>query len=468
MRILAFWTAFSVALLCWMGTRYIQSWDSCLKSSYVKMIVIGDEKKTIDQCRLSEQLFYKNDLSQEQKKWIRKVRSVEDLWPGLKTKVKPVVVEVKESDPFFYSVNSGLVSLGGQIIRSQGFLEKAILESWLMQMNAQQDRYSLDVISDVLSSMVRSSDEWQDPTTGELYNTSRSYWPEELSSFRNYCLAEHKSPAHILFCADQEPTTEAGLNVWSAKTTLGSLIYEFSKQLPLKERERFIQKLPTTTIASFPQSSSRADFYLWIEKTLRAVFENNSNLDGFFETQKKLKGLQENVVFPLVIHFEDESVDPNRFQKLIEWSAMKPGKAVAISTDGRMHLLPNFNPLEIKADEWRARRILWVSCSMPTTEQMMNIRAEKVTAMKVCPNDKAVDWERIMVSDIEEFLLHHGDVSYFEIHIPSLQLAVSTGLIVDKKQTIDQWLKMNLATKKGYGKIQYVSHPIAFLTNYRM
>lgn len=468
MRLFAFWTAFSIVLLCWMGTRYIQSWDSCLKSSYVKMIVIGDEKKTIDQCQLADQIFFTTEVSAEQKKWVRKVRAVEDLWPSLKVKSKPVVIEVRESDPFFYSVNSGIISLGGQVIRSQGILEKAILESWLMQMNGQQDRYTLDVFSDVLSSMIRSSDEWQDPTTGENYRTSQNYWPEELASFNNYCLSDHKSPAHILFCADQSQPTEAGLSIWSAKSTLSSLVYEFSNQLPLKEREQFVEKISQITISSFPQSSSRAEFFGWIEKTLSSIFQNNPGLAGFFEVQKKQKGLQDQVVFPLVIHFQDEAVDPNRFSKLIEWSSRKPTKSVAISTEGRMHMLPNFNTLDINKGDWKARRILWVSCEMPTTEQILSIRAEKVTAMKVCPGDKSIDWERVMVSDIEDFLLHHEDVSYIDLHIPSLQLAVSTGLVADTKQTINYLLKLNLDTKMGYGKVQYVSHPIAFLMKFRM
>jgi len=432
------------------------------------MIVIGEEKKSINQCQLADQIFFTTDVSAEQKKWVRKIRAVEDLWPALKVKAKPVVIEVRESDPFVYSVNSGIISLGGQVIRSQGILEKAILESWLMQMNTAQDRYSLDVFSDVLSTMVRSSDEWQDPTTGESYRTSQNYWPEELTSFNNYCLSAHKSPAHILFCSDQTPATEAGLNVWSAKSTLSSLVYEFSNQLSLKEREQFIEKIPTMTIASFPQSSSRAEFFGWMEKTLNTIFQNNSGLAGFFEVQKKQKSLQDQVVFPLVIHFDDEVVDPNRFAKLIEWSSRKPTKSVAISTESRIHILPSFNPLDIKSGEWKARRILWVSCAMPTTEQILSIRAEKVTAMKVCPGDKSIDWERVLVSDIEDFLLHHEDVSYIDLHIPSLQLAVSTGLVPDTKKTIDHLLKLKLDTKGGYGKTNYVSHPIAFLMKYRM
>lgn len=467
MRLVAIWTAFTVVLLSWMGTRYIQSQGSCLKSSFVKMIVIADEKKTIDQCNLADRLLTTSEVSADQRQWIREIRSVEDLWPSLKVKSKPIVIEVKESDPFYYSVQSGIVSLGGQVMRSEGLLEKAILEAWLMQKNPQADRYTLDVLSDVLSSMVRTSDQWQDPTTNETFQLSKSYWPEQLTNFENYCLSSHKSPAHILFCANQEKRNETGLNVWSAKQMLSGLIYEFSTQLTLSEREQLISSIANLQIPGFPQTASRTEFYTWTQSVLDSVFQKHMNLAAFFEIQKKQKGLQEEVVFPLVIHFEDETVDPNRFTKLIQWSLNKPVKSVAISTEGRLHLLPDFNPLNLKAGEWKARRMLWVSCAMPTTEQISNIRAEKVTAMKICPSDKDLDWERLMVSDIEEFLLHHEDVSYFDIHVPSLQLAISTGTIKDTKMTIDQWLKLNLSVKSEFGRNQIVSHPISFLTKYR-
>ncbi len=467
MRLIVLWTAFTVALLSWMGTRYIQSQGSCLKSSFVQMIVIADEKKTIDQCHLADQLLGLSDVSTEQRQWIREVRSVEDLLPALKVKTKPIVIEVKENDPFYYSVQPGIVSLGGQVMRSEGLLEKAILESWLMQKNSNADRYSLDVFSDVLSSMVRSSDLWQDPTTNETYQLTKSYWPEQLTSFENYCLTSHKSPAHILFCANQEKKNETGLNVWTAKQMLSALIYEFASQLPLSEREQFIARIADIQIPGFPKAASRPEFYSWVQSVLDSTFQKHVNLAAFIELQKKQKGLQEEIVFPLVIHFDDEAVDPNRFTKLVEWSLKKPTKSIAISTEGRLHLLPDFNPLELKAGEWKARRILWVSCAMPSTEQIANIRAEKVTAMKICPNDKDLDWERLMVSDIEEFLLHHEDVSYFDIHVPSLQLAISTGMVRDTKQTIDKLLKLNMSTTAGYGNIHYVSHPISFLTKYR-
>lgn len=467
MRIIAIWTVFSVLLLSWMGTRYIQSWDSCLTGSYVKTIIIGDEKATINQCHLADRLFSLTNATNEQKKWVRKIRATEDLWPALKSKVKPVVIDVKEKDPFYYSVNASVISLGGQMIRSQGLLEKALLESWLMQVNPHADRYSLDVFSDVLSSMVRTSDEWQDPTTGEMYRLSQSYWPEQLTTFADYCLSAHKSPSHILFCANQEQSRE-GLNVWTTKQMLSGLIYEFASQLSLQEREQLIQRLPTLEIPEFPKNSTRVAYYVWIQKILNSTFQDNVKLAGYIEQQRKQKGLQDDVVIPLVIHFDDEAIDPNRFTKLIEWSTRKPGKSVAISTEGQLHLLPDFNTLNLKSGEWKARRILWVSCAMPTTEQILNIHADKVTAMKVCPGDKNVDWERLMVSDIEEFLLHHEDVSYFEVHVPSLQLAVSTGMIRNTKQTIDKLLQMNLSATAGFGNINYVSHPIAFLTKYRM
>lgn len=468
MKWIVIWTAFSVALLSWMGTRYIQSQGSCLKSTYVKMIVIADDKKTIDQCHFAEQVLGITEVSADQRQWIRKVRSVEDLWPSLKIKSKPIVIEVKESDPFYYSVQSGIVSLGGQVIRSEGFLEKAILESWLMQRNPEADRYSLDVFSDVLSSMVRSSDQWQDPTSNESYLLSKSYWPEQLTSFENYCLTAHKSPAHILFCSNQEKKNEVGLNIWSAKQMLSGLIYEFSNQLSLSEREKFISAITDLQIQVFPKAASRAEFYTWIQSVLDNTFQKHINLATFIEHQKKQKGLQEEVVFPLVIHFEDEVIDPNRFAKLIDWSLKKPTKSIAISTGGRLHLLPDFNSLELKSGEWKARRILWVSCAMPTTEQIANIRADKVTAMKICPNDKDLDWERLMVSDIEEFLLHHEDVSYFDIHVPSLQLAISTGMIRNTKDTIDTWLNMNLKTSSDVRRVNYVTHQISFLTKYRL
>ncbi len=467
MRYIAIWTAFTVVLLSWMGTRYIQSQGSCLKSSYVQMIVIADEKKTIDQCHLADQLLGMPDVSTEQRQWIRQVRTVEDLWPALKLRSKPIVIEVKEQDPFYYSVQAGIVSLGGQVIRSEGLLEKAILESWLMQKNTSADRYSLDVFSDVLSSMVRSSDQWQDPTTNETFQLSKNYWPEQLTSFENYCLNSHKSPSHILFCANQEKKNEAGLNVWTAKQMLSGLIYEFANQLSLSEREQFIARVADLQIVAFPKTATRSDFYFWVQSVLDSIFQKQVNLAAFVELQKKQKGLQEEIIFPLVIHFDDEVVDPNRFTKLVEWSLKKPTKAIAISTEGRLHLLPDFNPLELKAGEWKARRILWVSCAMPTTEQIANIRADKVTAMKICPNDKDLDWERLMVSDIEEFLLHHEDVSYFDIHVPSLQLAISTGVVRDTKQSIDKLLKLNLSTSAGFGNVHYVSHPISFLTKYR-
>lgn len=403
---------------------------TCLESPFVEKLTIetsSGEIQEVPQCFLLSRLI-QPDLEPENQALLKSLLGrLNDLEVGLVLLPdgwKPIELQMSVFQPFVFKAEYGQLIVGGEFLRSEGLLEKAIVQEVLQTKFATPDRYALEVVSDFLTSVILNH--W---VLGEV-EASGSFL-SHVVSFQEYCYSDLKSIFHWDYCINQNSLLDVAdgtpglkdVTIWGLRKFLGEKMWRLYQKAPVDEKSEFLLTvIKSLNVESFQyptEVDSIAALAEWSDDYLKQLTHKESTKSDFLRV-------------PMVLDFRDVSGEPLGSIPSPDEPLMKKHaiNEIFIQHQGGVTHLPSFRKLTINMSEVVAEYLILPTCRDYTFAELAEFHAEKVVVIEGCEKVEW-NWPELLNRKLMSYL--SGSKKKFAVfHVNSLKFAIQQGSVKSK------------------------------------
>ncbi len=471
------WTPLSIALilLSFIAFGFLSRRPLCIDSKFVEKIDRVSESgqtATVYRCGLHRAVPYDEEWSQSVIPLSRRIQSVEKFLESLAPQKGFVRVTVTEKDQPVFRIDDHEISMSLSFLTTPGSIEKALIKSWLRDHSgtslAEHSVFE-ESLTDLLLFAVDGELSLVDPELKvgpDLNRTER--WPFVVKSMAGYCRSSWRQFEHLKFCQTENldhGVRDPNIIPLSLRPLLSQSMISAYMNLSLREQRRFLSsmisvlaslKFEEKEIGFSSMDSSQQSFVdvsFEISGVMRALgsaaraFEAKQSRSSFyfskwvneFTSQIEARGFSDQIGEAQLDHLVAfVGINSERHVAgLSKVAAKLTGAAIAITDKEQIYLLPSVEPVKKSLfNKLRASRMTLVNCGGVTLAELdkYSEMTDRLTVVENCDESVEINFEGLVSGEVGRFSLQNPQVSFVEIHLPSLHLAL------EKR-------KLNLATK---------------------
>jgi len=429
----------------------------CLDSILVKKLDMVGPNGTVSilACSSKKDSPFSEDLYEIKTDLEMRLRSIERNLEFLGVDAEPVHISIVKSLDPLVRVHASHLILSESALGSKNLLEKALLESLLMQKNGNLDAASeaadkvlwSDVFSDVILASTQGYFELGDPLLNQNFNWNarRSEWPFSLRTKTTYCQDASRSLLHLAACQQGQLKPE-DLFV-SLRPFFGKALFDSLQSLSNKQRVQWFSEVwrhwPELQIergyfgASVgpDEKQQLADAAIGI-RIWMANFRNWATRGPIWAQLAKemainiqKQGFREQTSTPsadllvIVNDHDSEAV----LQGLREAALMSTGKSILVFRNSDAWMMPDMRPFpKVWLGDWQVQQAILIQCEIPSTEKLQALaeHAQNLMLIRICKSNP-LQWGRLAQGGVNAFLRDNPSVPFIQFHLPSLKSALA-------------------------------------------
>jgi hypothetical protein len=461
------WTSISICLilLSFMIFGYMSRKPLCIDSKLVEKIDRVSESgqmATVYRCGLHRAVPYDEKWNNSLAGLSRRVQRVEKFLESLSPVSGYFRIVVLEGKPWTFKIMGRDIHLSEEALFASGALEKSLIKAWLREKsNPQMQEHPVleESLSDLLFFANQGDLLIEDPILKlgpDLENLEK--WPFVVKSLTGYCKSPWRELEHQNICLKESKNSEAresSLISLSLRPLLTqSMVASYMKLKP-KQRRFFLAALPrvfssieienpTGGFSAMDSSQqSLIDLSLEVSALMKAITADlplSSGVDSRYntafsrwtallDTEMLSRGFSDSLGEAKLDHLVavvQASAD-QQVESLARAALKLKSLTLALMDQNQIYLLPGVEPLQRSLfGKIRAQRVTVVTCgalSLRDLDRYSEI-TDRLTVIESCEDSPSLNYEGLLQGQIDKFARQNPNVSFVEVHLPSLRLAV--------------------------------------------
>ncbi|GIL17547.1 MAG: hypothetical protein BroJett040_12980 [Oligoflexia bacterium] len=345
-----------------------------------------------------------------------------------------------------YKVQDHHIFLGTKLLQQPGVLEKAVIKVWL------QEKIAPAVLA-VPTFEGIFEDLYYNAVTGEK-TTTQSRWPFVLKNLRSYCRSATLAPEHIATCSQaNEGQLQSDLEIVlpSLRPLITESLVSAYSQLNAEERIQLLHGLLAEAQQwktqkkeiVFSSALMHEQVYLAAQE-VEMVLDNLLRwgrdiptllkLGQLFEQELGLRGYSQSGAATYVDYIfipQDGLEFSKEFTTDLSAAAdRRPGLMAALFVGNKLQFLPNLETIDQALfSNIRAHRAVLLSCEVPSHDKLLFLakKSEKLLVVHQCLELEKLKFNGYFSHGIEGFARENPNVSFIQLHMPSLLQAWHSG-----------------------------------------
>lgn len=415
----------------------------CIDSMSVQRLDrVTERTDTLFSCRLNRDVSYPLSLMGLKQGLESRLKTFEGGLLRMGIELPATQVTVSADNPYAFQSEGSRITIGEELLRAKGHLERGLLLSWLQGVDPESSPWRRQVLADLMIEIVFGGFELRDP----IFERGLSLRAESpmLPAFESLCTSSWRPSALYESClrdAALKPsmTTETTLRgVFSSALARSYRSLSFADRMLIARRMRALAPANHAKGAvlvgdevskMFAEASS---FERELQLRIGRLGETGERWNLALLQELRRRGVPEDsetLAIETLIVDERENVAAE-----ILTSA---GGSFAVLRGNQLFFPPSQEPFS-PPKNLKARNLVWIGCGDLSFGHVLDLDdgARKFLAVKSC-SDAKVDLKPWMRGDVSAFTKANPTVSFVVFDLPSLR---SKGKSLDRTQNI--WSKI--------------------------
>lgn len=428
-------TIAALLLLAWVLTKVGQQ-QVCINSPIVEFVDIGTSSvfETLQACSYLSP----PSVPLKFKPYSRRVNEATATIGGvlhtinMPLNIAPLRIVVKLDKPFLLQVSRNQIQIGIDMFESEGQLERALLESILIQ-NAnggfERSHLAREIVADYIIMLTTGSLDLHDPSTNRSTYGFLKYdrnWLKGFNNLSSLCKTAWKAEHMFELCASNEIlSVEKDISVWSLRPLLSSAFEYEGDELSISDKKRLLQNifkqgryvswqsLPSDSFNNISSALNAAK--IWSEflglkgKLISKISEQISNPDLLVVSPKG------DDTFEMLVLKQFTLLNSSVFNKVLDEVSFYP-------------MGPKFKLGDIKM---RPRHLIVRSAQPLSVGRLEEFESQDQRVLQILDLDPNVNVVSYVKDGIKGWISSNLKTSFRAYHLPSLKLASQWGLSQD-------------------------------------
>ncbi|MGZ3772493.1 MAG: hypothetical protein ACXVCY_14345 [Pseudobdellovibrionaceae bacterium] len=376
-----------------------------------------------------------------------RVQQIERVLEEIEPFEHKIQITIFEDRPFLFRVQDHQIYLGRELLKTPGHLEKAIAKIWFRERSlfflAHSDLME-ETITDFLIYLRNGNLDLWDLTVGVQADT--------VYTLENYCRSAWKQSEHYAACKNAtniEPEIEEKIDTTNLRPILTAYWIQAYKELSLKNRFEFVQKLPLLmrSAESFyspvgniqTDSNFKENVLLRISAVLQELESRFKNLSAISESSaivlflNKFAAELHSAIFQVnfdepyfdVLYVSKEPLNERskELQQFFKMAEENRNLKIALRDNDKLWMMPAKLPLPINFfKKIKAARVIVEKCGSYDFKYVMaysNV-TDKLLMVERCDGSHHIQYSQYMTNGAEGFGVQNKDVTFVQFHLPSL------------------------------------------------
>jgi hypothetical protein len=462
------WTSISICLilLSFIVFGYMSRRPLCIDSKLVEKIdriSEAGEVATAYRCGMYKAVPYDEQWNNSLASISRRVQRTEKFLESLAPISGYFHVLVFEKKPWTYKIVGRDIHLSEEALYAPGALEKSLIKAWLREKsNPQMQEHPIleESLSDLLFYANQGDLQIEDPQlkiSPDIESIEK--WPFVVKSLSGYCRSSWRELEHQQVCLkelkDKQSFEAKDVNLISLSLRpllTQAMVASYMKLRP-NEQRFFLASIPRV-IASiniqYPpggfsaidsSKQSLIDLSLEVSGLLKALIEDQdltsdsdlrystafSRWTAFLGSEMLLRGFSDQLGEAKLDHLVAiiRAKSDLQMEALARAALKLKSLTVALLDHDQIYLLPGIDPVQRGLfGKIVAQRVSVIACGALTLSELDSYSdiTDRLTVVESCDDSPSLQYEGLMLGQIDKFALQNPTVSFVEVHLPSLHL----------------------------------------------
>lgn len=421
---------------------YIARKPLCIDSKVVEKIdrVTVEVAAEAYRCGLGRHVSYDESLALKLPDLGRRLAQLERFFDDLSSIQQRVHISIYQGErDNFYKIQDHHILIGEKLVHQSDILERAILKIWL------REKISASVL--LLPTFENLfEDLFYFAAMGNRMQT-KSRWPFALKNLKSYCRSTYMAPEHIATCSQlssEDLQSDQEIVLHSLRPLLAESLLSGYSQLKADQKLQILRgvlKLSSewkTNKKEIRVSSAKMHEQVYLAaQEIETVLENLSHwaegndnlrqLAQLFEQELSLRGYSQSgsstYVDYLFIPQDGMEYTKEFIGGLSKTIEGHPQILTTVFSDDRLQFLPSQDWIDQKLfSNLRAHRAIITTCEVPNYSKLVALaqKAEKVLIVHQCLDVENLKFSGYLKSGVEGFAQENPQVSFVQLHMPSL------------------------------------------------
>ncbi len=427
----------------------------CTDSTSVEKIdrvsLTGTE--TIYRCLARQIVPYSSYFDQHKFAIERRVESVTGFLSKLQPLKSRISITIDETKPIYFQISANRISIGSQLFAAEGHFERAIIKVWLAERSKAKVGQNLfqEVAADFLYYAYEGNFEIEDPLSKVKTKLGNLRWPQVLKSKIGYCDSPWKLSEHYTACdmiQSDKILSEQLANNMSIRPLMTSIWIKAYSELAFRDRltflDSFVDYLKTQQLSSekaiqmilsdsHPLKQGMMNIKKMTDTMGSSVLVQDRKEYREFYSRMALNLQQAGVndsfaeaYFDYLFEYPDTIVTDSKFFKGLWQIAQKnPELQIAVKDQSQIWILPTISSLPLTTfDLIKTQQHVFFACPSLKEIKMQQFfsHAEKLLLIKGCDQDKAINFDSLVLKGIQNFSVKNKKLAFIQFHMPSLEM----------------------------------------------
>ncbi len=482
------------------GMLLLSAKPQCTESSIVEKIdrvsISGTE--SIYRCSAQQTVPYSTYFELQVSAIERRVESVAAYLGKLQPLKSRIIIVIDETKPILFKISANRLFIGSQLFESEGHFERAIIKMWLLERtkNKVGQNLFLEVAADFLFYAYKGSFIIEDPLSKIKTKVSNLRWPQVLKSKDGYCDSPWKISEHYVPCDSIQPDTmlsEQLANNLSIRPLMTSVWIKAYSELAFRDRisflDSFVEYLKTQQLSSekaiqmilsdsHPLKQGMMNIKKMTDMMSSSAFVQDRKEYREFYSRMALNLQQAGVndsfaeaYFDYLFEYPDTlSTDSIFFKNLLQISQKNPELQISVKDQSQIWILPTVSSLPLTTfDLIKTQQHVFFACPSLKEIKMQQFfnHAEKLLLVKGCDQNKAMNFESLILNGIQSFSAKNKKLAFIQFHMPSLEMKAKD--LAHVKNYFDLVKNRDVSQNEfqtlGWSQIQWIEDMQAYKPN---
>jgi hypothetical protein len=430
----------------------------CIDSKMIDKINMGQDS-VLYRCSIQKGVPLYGYLSEKGNTLASLVRA-EKFLTTLSPFVSRLKINILPEEGWTYRLQNETLTLNRNLLESEGVPEKAIIKTWLRDLNPEyfyNDLLAEEVFSDLFLTMIQGQFKLEDPfefakTSSAKLSLKHQKWPTVMKTVSGYCHSEWKIAEHYQMCFNlnkNEGTVGNELmdlslrpllsSVWigiysrlnlKEKIELSKALTQIIKQLKLDKNFHFnaLRSSPDEPMVGLFLSVQRLN-RLWTNSYQQLQVPTYRHLMTIMASELEAKGFKQvmDVVEFDLVYSSDEILQKQspRIRAMLELAQKNPNLRILLRDPEKAWFMPSLDPVSIKViHEIKTQKMVLETCSKVDFTRVMDFSKEtsRLLVIRTCDPQKPLNFQKFIFTGAEGFALQNKKISFVQFHLPSVMI----------------------------------------------